>query len=200
MTREQPMQERTCGICFEVVEGQLFTDCCDQPICSMCFSAHMGRAATAACPFCRCPDYSAHSSEGVNVGKALSGDWDVHITETSPVNSCSHNVTLSIHGESGSYEECSSYVGGGGWSDVAVGHTASGKSFTARQKILSLPEWLQHSSAVLLGRCRVEGRLHGRDRASYSAVVRFSDKRGDTLELRHEARMTRKRSTRAWTF
>merc|ERR1719296_1005 len=141
----------------------------------------------------------------------LDGLWDVEVEETSPAGSCSHSVTLFVKGSSVSFcdDESSekeaapkrrrSYFDGGSWGEMSMGFTPSRKAFTASQEVVTLPPWLENSSATLLGSPDVEGQIQGKDRASYSAVITVADPRGEILKIKHEARMTRRCHTTSFS-
>jgi len=207
---EQPPKEEVCGICMETGLSKAIhhTECCGQPMCQACAAVHHHQHLDdLVCPFCRHAEYRVSGwRQELPDGGMLDGLWDVQIQETSAAGSCKHAITLLVQGSSASFhsEEVAeeeedeapkrirSFFEGGGLGEVSMGHTPSGKSFTARQEVVALPLWLQRSSATVLGQPDVEGRLRGRDRASYSAVITVADRRGDIMKIKHEAQMTRK--------
>jgi hypothetical protein len=127
----------------------------------------------------------------------LVGTWDVRITESSRCGSTEHNITLTIEeGNSAKYEadnEGSCHYKGSAWDELTFGHTLSGKSFVAKQKMRAAPSWLGHSS--LQGRSGLRGRLNGPNSGRFTTSMTILDPRGeDEIEIQQEASMTRRSS------
>lgn len=187
----------------------LATTCCAKPICQDCLLSDQRRCHLPVCPYCRHAQYSAvarddwnevaeQQQEGDAGTLSLDGDWEVEITEKSPLGSITHKVNLAISGSSGVFVDSKAYFNGSRWASL---NPTGGGAFEAQQLIISLPHWLQQSSARICRQGGVEGKIYddGR-RASYCSVLTLSDKRGNLMDLEHHAVMTRRRERRRLTL
>lgn len=197
------MANSECGICLESVEAHLdcLTSCCKQHLCHNCFTADCAYKEVPVCPFCREKRYEvqkpqAHerSNEESHELPSLDGIWDVDITEKSSVGETKHKVTVKIVGDTGKYhsEENESHYQDGDWSELSFGHTNSGKSFVARQRLARAPTWTGGNSGIL-GAAGLLGRLIGPNAASFTTSMTVEDYRsGDELEIVQRGEMRRR--------
>jgi len=124
---------------------------------------------------------------------SLEGAWDVSITESSTAGTTKHNITMIVEGGSAKYiaADDESHYRNGAWSDLAIGHTSSGKSFVAKQRMSCAPSWLGRAS--VLGPSGLRGRLSGPNSAKFATSMTILDQRGDNeLEIEQVGEMTRR--------
>lgn len=191
----------SCGICLRrpFACDRLQTDCCGQVVCSACFAADCQRQDgwhESTCPYCRATDYTVTLQQEIaeKATELLDGNWEVRLTETSPLGTSSHKLAVSISGNGAVFG-----AGGGGanlmqsssWGDLRMGHTPSGRSFTATQRMGLTPDWIKDSRASVLG-STVEGRLHGLGRATFGITLTLMDPRGETMNINLKADMTKR--------
>merc|ERR1719310_1585334 len=193
-----------CGICLEhiAVEHVQKTVCCQNLVCSHCAAADQAYKVIPSCPFCRHQHYETrplHQCGEATVPsqpRTLEGTWEVQVKESSKIGSSSYSVTLEIGADSARYvvadDDC--HYKDSSWNELNMGHTSSGKSFVARQKIAKAPSWLGDGVSVL-GRAGLSGRLTGPNSAKFtSSMTLFSPGDDDELEIVQEGSMMRKSS------
>lgn len=182
-----------CTICCdeEVIERFLMTDCCQQLMCERCYVRDGLRKEVRTCPFCREPQYTVQGQRQVQPDRPLEGIWDVRVVEKSPAGSVTHSAIMTIAGDCGRFESGSGYFEGGCWDGLAVGHTPSGRSFCATQRLSQAPPWMP-SSARCHGGSQVDGRVTGRDLADFTSSLSVSDRKGDTVLVQYQCQMRRR--------
>jgi len=201
------MAAQDCGICLQNISANFLreTTCCRQCLCQDCWAADRVYKAVPTCPFCRRRDYETRSlQEGEEVASTtttpaiqLDGVWDVKIIESSKIGRSQQKITLKIDGDSAKYEilkddDGASHYDNAEWEELTFGHTPSGKTFVAKQKLARAPSWMG-SRASVMGRTGLRGRLNGPDSAKFTTSVTIMGPRDDELEIVQEAEMTRRR-------
>jgi len=199
------MADQTCGICLEKMPARLVlkTLCCQQFLCHHCNAADRAYKSVPSCPFCRHANYEVgpSPSEDAHLVAApalclmphtLEGTWDVRVTESCKLGTSKYTVTLKIQGRSGRYEttESDSHFRNAAWNDLSFGHTTSGKSFVAKQRIARAPSWV--GDASICGPAGLQGRLSGPDSAKFTSSMTLQDRESNELEIVQECEMVRR--------
>jgi len=182
-----------CGICLDSIAPRSLriTVCCGKSICHHCAASVRVYKAVPTCPYCRFTSFSVHeidiasdevcrSSPALPTPSAhLEGTWDVTITETSRIGSSTYsNVVLKIDGHSACFEAEDTHFDGGRWSELTFGHTPSGQSFVARQRVKAAPSWLGDCARVS-GNAGLQGRFRGLNCAEFTTSMIIHHRRSD---------------------
>jgi len=194
-----------CGVCLESIATSLLriTTCCRKPICHHCVASVRVYKAVPTCPYCRCTSFSVHEVDVANDevccsgavlpahSAHLEGTWDVEIIETSTVGSSTYSVVLKIGGDSACYEAEDTHFDRGRWSELTFGHTPSGQSFVARQRVKA-PLWLGDRASVS-GNAGLQGRFRGLNSAEFTTSMIVHDNTGDEeIEIIQKGSMLRR--------
>jgi len=205
------MADQTCGICLDTIPARLVlkTLCCQQFLCHHCTAADRAYKNVPSCPFCRHANYEVCPlpSEDAHLVAApalcmtphtLEGTWDVRVTESCKVGTCKYTATLKIQGRSGRYEaaDSDSHYGNAAWNELTFGHTTSGKSFVAKQRMARAPSWVGDGASIC-GPAGLQGRLSGPNSAKFTSSMTLQDPRDEELEMEivQECEMFRRRET-----
>lgn len=200
------MADQTCGICLDTTPTRLVlkTLCCQQCLCHHCNAADRAYKSVSSCPFCRHANYEVcpSPSDGAHLEAApavclmphtLEGIWDVRVTESCKVGTCKYSATLKIQGRSGCYEatESDSHYRNAAWNELTFGHTTSGKSFVAKQRMARAPSWVGDGASIC-GPAGLQGRLSGPNSAKFTSSMTLQDRESNELEIVQECEMVRR--------